>query len=243
MSAPATTEDDADLARAIAEARQALARAPDAPGPLFTLCALLLRRGDPAANALLPRLEAFRAFSAGWRQLGDALLARRHWEGASVAFARAEAADPADPAGPFGQGRAQQGLGRITEAAGAFERAVACAPKLAPAWYALGLMRDELGDPAAATAYRRALAADPTLHEAALNLGVACQEQGDLEAALDAYGQALRTRPEAIGRIAHALSSSPTGTLFLDLAALERLLRERVPLASGAEALAVDARP
>jgi tetratricopeptide (TPR) repeat protein len=243
MSAAAQDQDGADLAEAIAQARRALAHAPNAPGPLFVLCALLLRRGDPEANALLPRLEAFRGYGAGWCQLGEALLARRHWEGAAAAFARAEAAEPADPAGHFGQGRAQQGLGRIAAAAAAFERAADCNPGFAQAWFALGLMRDELGDPAAIVAYRAAVMADPGLHEAALNLGVACQERGDLEAALDAYGQALRTRPAAIGRIAHALSSSPTGALFLDLAGLERALRDRAPLAPGAEALAIDARP
>lgn len=231
-----------DLAQAIAKARQARAQAPEAPEPLFALCALLLRHGDPAANELLPQLEAFRTYGAGWQHLGDALMQLQHWEGASVAFARAEAANPADLASAFGLGRALQAQGRNAEAAAIFERVVARAPDFAAAWYALGLMRDEQGDPAAATAYRQALKADPSLHEAALNLGIANQEQGDLEGALDAYGHAFRTRPEAIGRIAHALASSPTGCLFLDLGALQRLLGERAAIAPRSEALAINAR-
>jgi tetratricopeptide (TPR) repeat protein len=223
---------------ALATARRALAQAPGAPEPLFALCALLLRHGDPAANDLLPRLDAFRSYGAGWRQLGEALAAGGQWAGASVAYARAQAAEPRHPMGHFGQGRSLRGLGRPAEAAAAFEQAVQLEPGFAQAWFALGLVRDDLMHPAAIEAYRRALAADPGLHEAALNLGIACQEAGDLEAALDAYGQALRTRPEALGRIAHALSSSRVGCLFLDLAGLGNFLGAR-PF--GAEALAVEA--
>jgi tetratricopeptide (TPR) repeat protein len=224
--------------QALAAARQALAQAPDEPAPLFVLAALLLRQGDPAANELLPRLDGFRTYGAGWRQLGEALAAGGQWAGASVAYARAQAAEPNHAAGHFGQGRASRGLGKPVEAMAAFEQAVRLEPGFAPAWFALGLVRQDLKHPAAVAAYRSALAADPTLHEAALNLGIACQEAGDLEAAFDAYGQAFRTRPEALGRIGHALSSSRVGCLFLDPAALGDFLRAR-PL--GAEALAVKA--
>ncbi|HUN53025.1 MAG TPA: tetratricopeptide repeat protein, partial [Candidatus Sulfotelmatobacter sp.] len=62
---------------------------------------------------------------------------------------------------------------------------------------------------------------------AALNLGVALQESGELEAALDAYGQALRLRPESFGRIAQALVAAPAGTLFLDLGRLRGELLRR----------------
>jgi tetratricopeptide (TPR) repeat protein len=211
----------------IIEARQALARNPDAPEPLFALCALLLRQGDASANALLPRLDAFRSYAAGWVRLGEALLAARQIEGAAIAFGRAQAAEPASPTGPFGLGRCLRAQGKLPEAAAAFERTVALAPRLAQAWFALGLVRDDLRDPEAAGAYRAALEADPALHEAALNLGIACQESGDLDGAFDAYGLAYRTRPEALGRIAHALSSSPTGCLFLDPADLRRGLLDR----------------
>jgi len=97
-------------------------------------------------------------------------------------------------------------------------------PGFAKAWFLLGLVRDDLGAPDAAAAYRAALDVDPSLHEAALNLGIACQEANDIDGALLAYGQAFKTRPESLGRIAHALSSSPTGCVFLDLDGLRQTL-------------------
>lgn len=227
MPTGSDTPSGDDVPAALSRARRALAQAPDAPEPLFALCALLLGQGDPSANALLPKLERFRAYAPGWLHLGEALLAARQVEGAAIAFGRALAADPRNAAGLFGQGRCLRIQGRSREAAGAFERATALQPRFAQAWFALGLVRDDLGDPAAAAAYRAAVDADPTLHEAALNLGIACQETGELDQALDAYGRALRTRPEALGRIAHALSSSPTGCLFLDPAGLRRTLLAR----------------
>ncbi|HEV2677501.1 MAG TPA: tetratricopeptide repeat protein [Aliidongia sp.] len=224
---PASDGSPTDPAPAIGRARRAVAQSPDAPEPLFRLCALLLRQGDASANALLPRLEAFRHYAAGWLHLGEALFAARQIEGAAVAFARAQAAEPGNAAGHFGQGRCLRERGRLQEAATAFEQAATLQPRFAQAWFALGLVRDDLRDAGAADAYGRALDADPTLHEAALNLGIARQETGDLDGALDAYGRALRTRPEALGRIAHALSSSPTGCLFLDPADLHRALLDR----------------
>jgi tetratricopeptide (TPR) repeat protein len=227
MRAAADGHPDTDTSRAIAQARQALARAPDAPAPLFALCALLLGQGDPSANSLLPKLDAFRAYAPGWLHLGEALFAAKQIEGAGIAFARALAAEPANATGYFGQGRCLRAAGRLPAAAAAFERAVTLQPRFAQAWFLLGLVRDELRDPAAATAYQAALDADPDLHEAAFKLGIARQENGDLDGALDAYGRALRTRPEALGRIAHALSSSPTGCLFLDPAGLRQTLLAR----------------
>ena len=198
---------------------------PDAPEPLFRLCALLLGEGDPSANALLARLEVFRGYAPGWRYLGEALLVSHQAEAALVGFARALAADPDFAAAQFGLGRALRLTGRLPAAGEALQRAVTLDPALAQAWFTLGLVRQDLHDPAGAvTAYRSALEAEPSLHEAAFNLGVACQEVGDLDAALAAYAMALRLRPEALGRIAHALTSSPTGCLFLSLDALRKTL-------------------
>lgn len=221
ISVPAA---DATVTATISRARQALARAPDAPEPLFALCALLLGQGDVSANDLLPKLERFRAYAPGWLRLGEALFSAKRTEAAAIAFGRVLAAEPANALGHFGQGRCLRERGHLPEAAAAFECAVALEPRFAKAWFLLGLIRDDLGNSEAAAAYRSALDADPTLHEAALNLGIACQEAGDLAGALDAYGQAFRTRPESLGRIAHALSSSPTGCLFLDLADLRQTL-------------------
>ena len=60
--------------------------------------------------------------------------------------------------------------------------------------------------------------------EAAVNLGIALQRLGDLPAALDAYRDGLRIRPDTLGRIAQALTAAGTGMLVLDPAALRRML-------------------
>ena len=218
---------DATVSATISRARQALALAPDAPEPLFALCALLLGQGDVSANDLLPKLERFRAYAPGWLRLGEAFFSAKHMEAAAIAFGRALAAEPENALGHFGQGRCLREQGYLQDAAAAFERAVTLEPRFARAWFLLGLIRDDLGQPEAAAAYRAALDADPTLHEAALNLGIACQEAGDIDGALLAYGSAYKTRPGSLGRIAHALSSSPTGCLFLNLAELRKTLLAR----------------
>ena len=109
-------------------------------------------------------------------------------------------------------------------AASLLERAVASeAP--APVWFDLGLARQDLRDrEAAATAYRKALELKPDYAEAALNLGTVLQEKGDLGGAMGAYAQAYRIRPKIFGTIAMALASAPHGRLWLDEAALRRLL-------------------
>ena len=224
MGPVAVPAADATVSAAISRARQALAAAPDAPEPLFALCALLLGQGDASANDLLPKLERFRTYAPGWLRLGEALFAARHMDAAAIAFGRVLAAEPANALGHAGQGRCLREQGRLKEAAAAFERAVTVMPGFAKAWFLLGLVRDDLGAPDAAAAYRAALDVDPSLHEAALNLGIACQEANDIDGALLAYGQAFKTRPESLGRIAHALSSSPTGCVFLDLDDLRQTL-------------------
>ena len=60
--------------------------------------------------------------------------------------------------------------------------------------------------------------------EAAVNLGICEQRMGDLEAAKNAYRQAMRIRPDTVGRIAQALTTAPKGELWLDLRALRASL-------------------
>jgi cytochrome c-type biogenesis protein CcmH/NrfG len=50
------------------------------------------------------------------------------------------------------------------------------------------------------------------------------QENGDLDAAMRAYAQAYRLRPESFGKIAMALTSASHGKLWLDEAELRRTL-------------------
>jgi tetratricopeptide (TPR) repeat protein len=216
---------------------------PSHPGPLFERCATWLRQGDKRASALLPQLEPFRDYAPGWLQIGEALLAAQQHPAALVAFGRAAFAKPGWPPALLGQAACLRAAGRPAEAQTALRRATAAAPGFAPAWFSLGLACQDLQDaPGAIAAYRAALAADPALHEAAFNLGVALQDSGALEPALDAYRLALQSRPEALGRIAHALSSAATGCLWLSLEALRDALLAR-GAGAGAELLAVESRP
>jgi tetratricopeptide (TPR) repeat protein len=115
--------------------------------------------------------------------------------------------------------------GNFSEAASWLEGAVAgeCP---ASTWFDLGVARQDLGDhAAAATAYRQALAKNPAYAEAAVNLGIVLQESGDLDAAMLAYQTAYRIRPTTFGTIAMALTSAPSGGLWLNEAALRDLLR------------------
>jgi tetratricopeptide (TPR) repeat protein len=122
-------------------------------------------------------------------------------------------------------GRLRWEDGHLDEAASLLERAVAgdCP---ASTWFDLGAVRHDLGDHAgAATAYRRALTKNPAYAEAAVNLGIVLQETGDLDAAISAYQTAYRIRPGTFGTIAMALTSAPSGRLWLNEQALRDLLR------------------
>ena len=117
---------------------------------------------------------------------------------------------------------------RDADAQAAFAELTQADPTDAEAWFGLGLARQDAGDrPGAVAAFRQALACRPGWHEAALNLGIAAQETGDMEAALDAYACALRARPQALARIAQALSTQPVGRLWLHLERLRTTLVAR----------------
>ncbi|WP_419728801.1 tetratricopeptide repeat protein [Lichenicola sp.] len=222
----------------IEAARLDLAARPDDLRALFTLAALLLRAGDPDAASLLPRLERHGEFVGGWLAIADALLARGRIEASLAAVGRAIRALPTAGAGGLQgarahhlQARVLRAAGRDEDAAAALARAVSTGAAPAEIWFSLGLLRQDQHDDAGATAaYRAALRMRPDFHEAALNLGVALGETGQIEAALDAYAQAWRLRPDSFGRIAQSLVSGRAGLLFLDPAALRACLdgRERL---------------
>lgn len=198
------------------------------PLPLFQRAIQLLQAGDPAVASVLPQLERFPDFGAGWLALGEFLQGAGKHDAAAVALGRAARAQPANAPAAHRLGQCLIELGRRNAAIAAFAHAVQIDPAFAEAWYSLGLAQGDGGQHArAAEAYRAALHARPEFHEAALNLGIALQETGDLDAATDAYATALRLRPDSFGRIAQALTSGRTGILWLDLQALRRHLLER----------------
>jgi tetratricopeptide (TPR) repeat protein len=97
----------------------------------------------------------------------------------------------------------------------------------AKAAFARALAAHARGDPAQEeAALRRALAHVPQMVEAEVNLAIVLQSRGALEAAMAHYGRAFVRRPDAFGRIAHALASEPRGAVWLDADALRAALRE-----------------
>ena len=67
---------------------------------------------------------------------------------------------------------------------------------------------------------------EPDHAEAAVNLGIVLQATGDMEAAMTAYGDAVRLRSETLGPVVQAMSGDSTGRLWLDLGALRRSLAQ-----------------
>lgn len=207
---------------ALAAGREALRQAPDEAATLFLLCALLLKRGDGAAQDVLQTaLTRFPQPSRGWTEIGAILLAAGQREGALVCFGRGLPS----VALAMRRGLLARELGHLKTAQAAFTEAARLDPHSTRALFLLGLSAQDRRDPGtAAAAYRAALALDDRLAEAAVNLGTVLQETGDLEGARAAYARGLALRPDTFGRIAQALTTSPKGELWLDLAALRRSL-------------------
>jgi tetratricopeptide (TPR) repeat protein len=198
------------------------------PLPLFQRAIRLLQSGDPAVASVLPQLERFAEFGAGWLALGEFLHDAGKHDAASVALGRAARAQPASKLAAHRLGQCLIEMGRRDAAIAAFAQAVSIDPAFPEAWYSLGLAHGDDGDHArAAQAYRTALRLRPGFPEAALNLGIALQDAGDVDGAMDAYAMALHLNAGSFGRIAQALTSGRTGVLWLDTQALRRALLER----------------
>lgn len=106
------------------------------------------------------------------------------------------------------------------------DRCLAARPGHVPSLMVLALVAQDTRDLVAAeAALRQVLAQQPAHVAAAVNLGIVRLEQGRLADAMTDFGLAFRQRPESFGRIANALSSSPTGALWLDPEALREVLR------------------
>ena len=214
-------------AQADATAHRLLEFAPTHPALRQLLAVLALDKGDAAAaqshighclSQAPDHLPSLMLAARAYRLGGALKQARAHAERA-VRLAKG-AAEPALLAAEL-----QTDSGDLAAALQTLRDLTSHAPGNALAQYRLGLVCQDMGDLAGATdAFRTAMTLRPDFVEAAVNLGVVLQEQRQMDAAMDAYRQAYRLRPETFGRISHALTSAPTGRMWLDLEALKRTL-------------------
>ncbi len=122
-------------------------------------------------------------------------------------------------------GLALQHARQWEQARDALRRCLHLDPQQADAWFTLGLVLQDLRAwTQAADAFGKVLTLRPDHAEAAVNLGIVLQDAGAVGDAIQAYRTAYRLRPDTLGRIAHALTASSHGRMFLDTAALRRLL-------------------
>ena len=179
-----------------------------------------------ASDAINDLSHRFPDHAAGWVEIGGLLERSAQWELAARAFGEALRTQPSAKL-CVRLGSALQSLGRRSEAATLYQKALHLDPASHEAWFKLGLaLQDSRRPEHAAEAYRRALLLRPDLAEAEANLGVVLQDMGDLIGAKQAYGRAIRLRPSAFGRVAQALTTAPKGELWFDLTALHDHLSE-----------------
>ena len=200
---------------------------PSRPEAAFGATVAAIEADPNAAPSAVEALKRrFPEPSSAWAEIGAACERAGQREPAAHAYALALKAQPSAELA-LRLGAAWHSLGRRGEAAAAYQTALQLNPASAEAWFKLGLaLQDSRLPGRAEAAYRRALALRPDLAEAQANLGVVLQEQGDLEAAKQAYGRAINLMPSAFGRVAQALTTSPMGELWLDLASLRAHLSE-----------------
>lgn len=232
----------ADLPGARARIEASLAARPDNVPAL--ILAAKIARAEGRFEAALQQLDLAAKLTSQaeilierartFDQAGDASAARASW---IIVLRR----DPKSEEAAARLGRLAWERGAPVEAEDFLERAVASG-RHPTAWFDLGLVRQDMRKfGSAAQAYRRVLEMSPDTPEAAVNLGVVLQEAGDLDEAMVAYSTAYGLRPSTFGVIAMALTSAPSGRLWLDEEALRRSLAGGAP-PPGAKPLTVDTR-
>lgn len=143
-----------------------------------TLAQLVLRAGEPRDRLL---------YAWTLYQVGD-------YGRAEEEFGIVTALLPDDPWGAYGLARTREALGKIEDAAAAYEAAVALDERFAAAYYHLGWVREALGDfERAIAAWARAVALDPYYTELYMPLARLHEGQGNIERAWRySLGAALR---------------------------------------------------
>lgn len=221
------THRSAERRAALAAAQREHERHPQAPEPLFRLCRLLLEAGDPAVNALLPRLERFPDFDAGWIELGETLLRLKHPQGARAAFSRPLHRGSPPVRAVLGDARALLDLGQRSEAAALLESRGVAWPRDASILCERGRLLYAAGALAAAhLALEAATAHDPQAAEAWFRLGLVHQDSGRPEQAAKAYRRALEARPQMYQAALNlGIALQDTGALDAALDAYRTTLR------------------
>jgi tetratricopeptide (TPR) repeat protein len=186
----------ADLAAAAVFFRRAMTLAPERADAAFYACITLLERGDPEAQALLPRLLAqFPDDAEGWRNLAAALQKAGQPEAALVGLTRAAHAAPS-VALHLQRGMLLESLDRRVDAIAAYRAATDMAPGNADALLKLGLCLRRCADTGAAAVLERAVGCDQNSADAWFALALVRQDQLDFAAAVGAYQHALEVRPD-----------------------------------------------
>lgn len=183
--------------RALACARQVLARVPGHPGATHLLGLAQLESGRPAEalEALLPLAGAADdpgvdyAVASAYDALG------RHAE-AAVSYERTVAAAPDHLAAWVGLGGCRMETGDPRGAVEAYRRALALAPDMTEIRLALAGAERDVGDLDAAVAdYEAVLGRDPGRRDAAHDLAVAEAERGHVDRALERFRAILDADP------------------------------------------------
>ena len=205
---------------------QLLRRFPNDPDGWRGIGDALGRAGQlEAAAVALARAAKASADPSHQIRLGATLQALGRPDEAIAAFRKALVSAPDLAAARLGLGMCLRQTGQLQMARIEVERATAIEAGDSRAWFALGLVCEDLHDrPGAIRAYRRSVELQPDFPETHVNLGLNLQHSGDLESAMDSYRQAIRLRPDTFSRIAQALTSAKKGQLWLNLGRLRRSL-------------------
>ncbi len=132
----------------------------------------------------------------GKKQKIDLLLQQGRYEEARPLLVQVCETDRRDTGAWYVMATVNHHLGRIEDAATAYERVIALQPSRAEAHYGLGIVRQEQGNQVEAIRlYRQTLALKPDHLEACSNLGTVLEDMGHFEDARCCYEQALRLDP------------------------------------------------
>ncbi len=169
---------------------------PDAPEPLFQLCAVQTETGDPEGDASLDTLvQRFPQHANGWRDVGAAFMRGKRFAEAEAAFRRAASASE-DPAHRVNLGRAILAQGRAAEAIAPLRQALAAAPDRVETLLPLAQALRQTGAPREALKHLRHLAeAQPNNGAVFFALGLVCDDLRDRQGAVAAYQRCVALQP------------------------------------------------